>query len=88
MRLSRSALVIAILLVSGCASYDPPVKGDHAAEKYRTDLEACRTSSTETVRLKNADTPWTWIKSPITGPPEVRADIRKCMTGKGYALDG
>jgi hypothetical protein len=25
--------------------------------------------------------------SPITGPPEVRAAIRKCMESKGYALE-
>jgi hypothetical protein len=38
------------------------------------------------VRIKNADTPWTWIISPFTGPPEVRAAIRSCMQGKGYVL--
>ncbi len=73
--------------MGGCGSYDPPVKGDHAAEKYKTDLNACRSSATEAVRLKNADTPWTWIKSPFTGPPEVRAAIRTCMVGKGYVLE-
>jgi hypothetical protein len=39
------------------------------------------------VRRKNAATPGTWIISPFTGPPEVRAAIRKCMESKGYALD-
>jgi hypothetical protein len=84
----RAALVLPALLLglSGCGSYDPPVQGDHTAEKYQADLEKCRTTSTEAVRLKNADTPWTWMKSPFTGPPEVRASIRTCMTGKGYAL--
>jgi hypothetical protein len=73
--------------LSGCASYDPPVQGDHSSEKYKTDLETCRTTSQETVRLKNAATPQSWIISPITGPPEVRAAIRTCMTAKGYVLE-
>jgi len=85
----RTSLTVSFLLVAlgGCASYDPPVQGDHTSEKYKTDLEACRTTSRETVRLKNAATPQSWIISPITGPPEVRAAIRACMTGKGYVLE-
>jgi hypothetical protein len=61
-------------------------EGDHTSEKYKADIETCRTSSTETVRLKNAATPGRWIISPITGPPAVRAAIRTCMGGKGYVL--
>ncbi len=89
MKSHRAALIVAVLLpgLSGCGHYDPPVQGDHNSEKYKTDLEACRTSSAEAVRLKNADTPRTWIISPITGPPEVRASIRKCMTTKGYVVE-
>jgi hypothetical protein len=88
MRRFRATIVGSIVLagLAGCASYDPPVQGDHTSEKYKTDLEACRTTSRETVRRKNAATPQSWIISPITGPPEVRAAIRACMTGKGYVL--
>jgi len=83
----RPLLLPLILLISGCSSpYDPPVQGDHTAAKYKTDLEACRTSSSHAVYLKNAAFPGTWIISPITGPPEVRAGIRTCMRGKGYVL--
>ena len=84
----RAALVVALLLgLSGCGSYDPPAQGDHAAKQYQDDLEQCSTSSTEAVRLKNAATPGKWILSPFTGPSEVRAAIRKCMTGKGYVIE-
>jgi hypothetical protein len=79
-----SALLIAL---SGCADYDPPVQGDHASDHYKDDLEKCRTTSTESVRLKNAATLERWIISPITGPPAVRAAIRTCMVGKGYVLE-
>jgi hypothetical protein len=79
-----SLIVPALLLGAGCSTYDPPVEGDHTSEKYQADVETCRTTSTETVRLKNAATPGRWIISPITGPPAVRAAIRTCMVGKGY----
>lgn len=73
--------------VSGCAPYDPPLQGDHASQHYQDDLKQCRTSSREAVRLKNASTPGSWVISPVTGPPAVRAAIRKCMQAKGYALE-
>ena len=53
----RAFLIIPVLLgASACAPYDPPVQGDHTAEQYKADLEKCRTTSTESVRLKNAAT--------------------------------
>jgi hypothetical protein len=84
----RAFLVVAALLlgVGGCASYDPPIQGDHTTPAYQTDLDSCRATSSETVRRQNAATPWTWIKSPFTGPPRVRAAIRSCMAGKGYVV--
>ena len=89
MRSFRASFIVPALLlgISGCSSYDPPVQGDHTSEKYKTDLKTCRNSSAEAVRRQNADTPWTWIKSPFTGPPEVRAAIRTCMVRKGYVLE-
>ena len=84
------SLIIATSVVglSACgAPYDPPVQGDHTSEKYKADLEKCRTTSRESVRLKNAATPQSWVISPFTGPPAVRAAIRTCMVGKGYTLD-
>jgi hypothetical protein len=86
----RLFLIILTLLpgMSACGTpYDPPVRGDHASEQYKTDLEKCRTTSTESVRLKNAATLQSWIISPFTGPPAVRAAIRTCMAGKGYTLE-
>jgi hypothetical protein len=89
MRALCATVVVSAFLagLSGCAAYEPPVQGDHTSEKYKTDLEACRTTSQEAVRRKNAATPQSWIISPITGPPEVRAAIRTCMSGKGYVLE-
>ena len=83
----RLISVISSAALCGCADYDPPIQSDHTSDKYKADLEKCRTSSTETVRLKNAATPQSWVISPITGPPEVHALIRKCMVGQGYVLE-
>jgi len=89
MRRLRPTIALSVLLLglSACAAYDPPVRADHASDRYRSDLEACRTSSSHSVYLKNAATPGTWIISPITGPPMVRAAIRACMQAKGYTLE-
>ena len=81
------AIVVVLLGTSGCAPYNPPFQGDLTAQRYQSDLASCRTSSREAVRLKNAATPSSWIISPITGPPKVRAAIRKCMENKGYVLE-
>jgi hypothetical protein len=80
------SLCVVLLALAGCGTYDPPVQGDHASAKYKTDLTECRKSSRETVRLRNAATLERWVISPITGPPVVRADIRNCIAGKGYVL--
>jgi hypothetical protein len=89
MRRIYASLIIPLSVgVIGCTAYDPPVQGDRTSDKYKADLEQCRTSSTEAVRLKNARTPESWIISPITGPPAVRAAILKCMEAKGYAPEG
>jgi hypothetical protein len=80
--------VLALLALTACGgSYDPPVVGDHTAEKYQADLEKCQSTSTEAVRLKNAATLERWVISPFTGPPAVRAAIRTCMQGRGYTLE-
>ena len=79
-------LAAALLGLSRCGDYDPPVRADHASDQYKSDLEACRKSSSHAVYLRNAGSPGPWIISPITGPPAVRAAIRTCMSGKGYAL--
>ena len=80
------AMLVVLAGISGCSPYEPPFQGDHASQHYQSDLASCRTSSRNAVRLKNAAAPGTWIISPITGPPEVRAALRQCMQDKGYVL--
>jgi hypothetical protein len=90
MRTFRAHLLIPALLLglSGCDSaYDPHVQGDHTADQYKTDLDKCTTTSTEAVRIRNADNPWSWMMSPFRGPPAVRAAIRTCMAGNGYVAE-
>ena len=83
----RLIVLFVLAAVGGCSPYNPPFRGDHASQRYKDDLEKCRASSREAVRLKNAATPEAWIISPVTGPPAVRSAIRRCMEGKGYVLE-
>jgi hypothetical protein len=88
MSIRVTLIALALTLgVSGCGSYDPPVRGDHASTQYKADLDKCVTDSNEAVRRQNADTPGTWIMSPFTGPPRVRSAVGTCMVKKGYVLD-
>ena len=80
------AAVIGLACLSSCGSYEPVVQGDHSGEKYKTDLATCQADLQKAVYLKNAATIGTWIISPFTGPPAVRAAIRACLKGKGYAV--
>ncbi len=84
--LQAAALGFLLAGSPGCSPYEPPIAGDHGSDKYKDDLQKCQTTSQEAVRIKNADTPWTWIISPFTGPPAVRAAIRACMQRKGYVV--
>ena len=88
MRPVRAPILVcaALLCLSGCASYDPPIEGDRTAEKYQTDLQDCQTYSRKAVYLKNADNIFSWAISPFTGPPAVRRAIRSCLQAKGYVL--
>ncbi len=88
-RAVRCLLAMAAMMAGtgGCSAYDPPVRADHGAEKYKTDLEACRTSVAHDVYIKNAGDIGTWIISPVTGPAQRREGVRACMAGKGYVPD-
>lgn len=74
-----------LLGLFGCGAYDPPVQGDRSSSQFKTDLEACRTTSHHAVYLHNAGTLYRWVISPITSPGMVRTAIRHCMEAKGYA---
>jgi hypothetical protein len=80
-------LAAALAALAACSAYDPPVAGDHGAEKYKADLEACRTSVGHDVYVRNAGDIGTWVLSPVTGPGQRRAGIRSCMAGKGYVVE-
>ena len=83
----RHALTLAALLpLAACASYNPHMMGAHPAAQYDSDLASCRTVSREQVREENAKFVWRWIGSAYYGPGEVRAAVRSCMEGKGYAV--
>ena len=84
--LRATLAVLALLLLAAWVTYNANMAGTHPAARYDADLESCRTSSREAVRLDNAKYVWRWIDSAYWGPGEVPSAIRQCMEGKGYAL--
>ena len=85
MTLPRLTILAALLPLAACATYDPHMAGAHPSSQYVADLASCRTVSREQVRQDNARFVWRWIGSAYYGPGEVRAAVRSCMEGKGYA---
>ena len=83
----RRCVAAALLLVAGCAAYDPPMAGDHAATRYQLDLQRCRRqAATAAARIANA-TPQSAIRSAFSSDEPERADIRNCMQSRGYHLE-
>jgi hypothetical protein len=80
--------VLACTLLTGCVMYyDPPVKADHAAPKYKTDLSRCQKQVTlPAERLANATVGKAIISLFRSDDPQ-RHDIQTCMNGKGYASE-
>ncbi|MBV9654759.1 MAG: hypothetical protein JOZ42_09375 [Acetobacteraceae bacterium] len=83
--LSAGLLWLAGASVAACA-YDPPVAGDHTTPKYTADLEACRETAAKAAHHTVIGRGYLFLSYPISYPIEKRAELRKCMTGRGYAL--
>jgi hypothetical protein len=75
-----------MLLLAGCASYDPPMLGDHTTAKYQTDLQRCRkVAEGKADRAANA-TPQAAIRSMFASDEPEREDLTSCMRSRGYKL--
>ncbi len=83
--MSRLPLAV-LLLVAGCAAYDPPVVGDRAAVKYRADVARCRTEASKTASRKANATPQTAFAAVFDSGDAERRDVVSCMQVRGYSL--
>ncbi len=82
----RLVAAAALLCLSACASYDPPMAGDHAAFRYQTDLDRCRKQA-DTAALRSANaTPTSAIRALFSSSEPQRQQIRSCMQSRGYQL--
>ena len=82
----RPLVTAALLLLSACAAYDPPVTGDHTAFRYQTDLQRCRKQAdAAAARTANA-TPSSAVRAVFTSDEPERQQIRSCMQSRGYQL--
>jgi hypothetical protein len=80
--------VMVCTLLSGCVLYyDPPVKADHDAPKYKSDLSKCQKQvNLPAGRIANA-TVGKAIVSLFKSDDPQRHDIEACMNGKGYPTE-
>jgi hypothetical protein len=79
------SLVLLLILLAGCAAYDPPVTGDRASTKFQADLVRCRKqASTAASRRANA-TPQSAAMAVFDAGDRQRQDLTTCMQGRGYA---
>ena len=81
-------ILLGVLAVAGCSSYEPRVGTDRAAPKYQADLAACQDSSVAAVNKRNAKRGLDWFSSPVRRPFQIREAIRSCVKAKGYAVTG
>jgi hypothetical protein len=73
--------------MTGCA-YDPPMQADHASPAYKANLHACReTAHKEADRIVKARG-LLFLTYPVSLLIVRRIQLRKCMQGKGYKLEG
>jgi len=86
--MNRIVVLLGLLAVTGCYSYEPRVETDRAAPKYQADLAACQETSVDAVNKRNAKSGLDWFSSPMRRPFQIRAAIRSCIRGKGYAVPG
>ena len=67
--------------------YDPPMKADHDAPKYRADLDKCRKQVILPARRINNATVASAIGSQFKSEDPQRHDMVLCMNGKGYPTE-
>ena len=82
--MDRLSVLVALLLLGGCAAYDPPMAGDHTAMRYQADLQRCRKqASADAARVANA-TPQSAIRALFTSNEPQREQVRTCMVARGH----
>ena len=83
--MSRLCLAL-VILVAGCASYDPPVDGDRGSAKYKADLTRCQTDASKAASRKANATPQTAFMAVFDSGKQERQDVTACMLARGHAL--
>ena len=72
------------LLLAGCASFDPPVGGDHTSAKYRSDLAKCHAQAEKRAsQIANA-TPSSAVNALFASDKPEHDDESNCMVARGF----
>ena len=74
------------LLLAGCAAYDPPLAGDHAAPRYQADLKRCHKDVDSALTRKANATPTSAFAAAFASDKPEHDQVLACMAARGYAL--
>ena len=77
-------LIAFVVLLAGCAAYDPPVVGDRDAPKFQADLVRCRKQASTAASKKANATPQSAIAAVFASGDQQRKDLVACMQSRGY----
>ena len=80
------AAAVALFCLAACASYDPPVTGDHTTFRYQTDLQRCRKQADAVAARAANATPTSAVSALFASGDPTREQILGCMKSRGYQL--
>ena len=80
----RKSCLLGLLLLAGCAAYQPPVGGDHQSAKYQTDLAKCHTQAAKRASQVANATPSSAMLALFASDKPEHDDETACMIGRGY----
>ncbi len=84
----RRCAIATLLVLAGCASYDPPMQGDHSTARYKLDLQKCQKEASATATRAANASPQSALLAVFQSREPERADIRTCMVSRGYHMPG
>lgn len=77
--------MLTLLVLLGACGYAPPNPADTARPGYQADLAACRAAGDKEAHRLVMSRGGLFLTYPISLPIEESLQLRKCMSGKGYA---
>ena len=75
-------------MLAACGDYVPPVQAERSSAKYKADLAACQQTGDKEAKRRTWAFFFNLATFPVSLPVLQRREITRCMTAKGYTLEG